>query len=259
MKTALIGAGQIAQQHLACLRTLPEVNLAGVCDLSRAMAESTAERFGVDAWFTDHRAMLDAVRPDVVHITTPPQSHFRLAMDALAAGAHVIVEKPITAAHDELAVLLQPASEHNRVLVEDYNYLFNAPVQQISSWLQSGDIGEVVHVEVTICLDILSTGSPFADRNIPHPCLSMPGGAIADFLPHLASLAHHFVGPTGRCAPTGRSERADSPLPYDEFRALVDAERGTATLGFSSHTAARDVLGPGSTAPGCAPRRTCST
>jgi predicted dehydrogenase len=236
MKTALIGAGQIAQQHLSCLRTLPEVDLAGVCDLSRAMAESTAERFGVDAWFTDHRAMLDVVRPDVVHITTPPQSHFRLAMDALASGAHVIVEKPITAAHHDLAVLLRAASEHKRVLVEDYNYLFNEPVQQISSRLQSGDIGDIVHVEVMISLDILNAGSPFADRNIPHPCLSMPGGAIADFLPHLASLAHHFVGAHRTVRSHWLKRTVDSPLPYDEFRALVDAQRGTAALGFSSHT-----------------------
>src|SRR5436305_11447 len=111
MRAALIGTGQIAQQHLACLRALPGITLVGVCDLSRAMAESAAERFGVAAWFTDHRAMLDAVRPDIVHITTPPASHFRLAMDALTAGSHVIVEKPATAARAELDVLLRSASQ----------------------------------------------------------------------------------------------------------------------------------------------------
>ncbi len=235
MKTVLIGAGQIAQQHLGCLRTLPEVELAGVCDLSRSIAEATAERFGIGGWFTDHHAMLDAVRPDVVHVTTPPQSHFRLAMDALAAGAHVIVEKPLTAVRDQVAVLLRSASEHDRVLVEDYNYLFNAPVQQISSLLQSGEIGEVVHVDVRLCLDILGAGSAFADRNIPHPCLSMPGGAIADFLPHLASLAHHFVGAHRAVRSHWSKRTTQSPVPHDEFRALVAAERGTAALGFSSH------------------------
>src|SRR5205085_3129892 len=107
---------------------LPGIILAGVCDLSRAMAESAAERFGVAAWFTDHRAMLDRIRPDVVHITTPPASHFRLAMDALTAGCHVIVEKPATAARAELDILLDSACRGRRVLVEDYNYFFNAPV-----------------------------------------------------------------------------------------------------------------------------------
>ena len=79
VKAALIGAGQIARQHLACLKTLPGVELAAICDLSPATAEAAAERYGIRAWFTDHRAMLEKVRPDVVHVTTPPTSHFRLA------------------------------------------------------------------------------------------------------------------------------------------------------------------------------------
>ena len=131
MKSALIGTGQIAQQHLACLQSLPGVTVAGVCDLSLALAESTAERYEIPRWFTDHRKMLDEVRPDVVHITTPPPSHFSLAMDALASGAHVIVEKPLTMARDQVAILLRSAMERKRVLIEDYNYLYNAPVQKI--------------------------------------------------------------------------------------------------------------------------------
>src|SRR5262249_40330693 len=93
VKAALIGAGQIARQHLACLQTLPGVELAAICDLSPATAEAAAERYGVKAWFTDHRSMLEKVRPEVVHITTPPTSHFALALDSFGAGAHVIVEK----------------------------------------------------------------------------------------------------------------------------------------------------------------------
>jgi predicted dehydrogenase len=229
MKTALIGTGQIAQQHLACLRTLPAINLVAVCDRSRAMAESAAERFGVGAWFTDHQAMLESVRPDVVHITTPPQSHFRLAMDALAAGAHVIVEKPLTAVADQVAVLLRSASEAKRVLVEDYNYIFNAPVRRIVDLAQSGDLGEIVDIEVKICLDLL------ADGNVPQACLGMPGGAIADFLPHLASLTHCLVGPHRAVRSHWSKRTADSPLPFDEFQAIVVAERGSAVVGFSAH------------------------
>jgi predicted XRE-type DNA-binding protein len=86
----------IARQHLACLNALPGVELAAICDLSPATAEAVAERFGIRAWFTDHRAMLEKTRADVVHVTTPPTSHFKLAMDSFDAGAHVIVEKPAT-------------------------------------------------------------------------------------------------------------------------------------------------------------------
>ena len=193
MKAALIGAGQIARQHLTCLKALPGVELAAICDLSSATAEAAAERYCIRAWFTDHRAMLEKARPDVVHVTTPPSSHFGLAMDSFDAGAHVIVEKPATSTFEELETLARRAQEAGRHLVEDHNYVFNHAPQEILRRIGSGQFGAVTHVEVLICLDIL--GSNFADPNSPHPALTLAGGAIADFLPHLASLAHRFVGP----------------------------------------------------------------
>jgi predicted dehydrogenase len=133
MKAALIGAGQIARQHLACLQGLPGVEIAAVCDLSPSVAEAAAERHQVGRWYTDYRKMLDEVRPNVVHVTTPPNSHYRLASDALNAGSHVIVEKPATVTFDELDGLLHRATERHLALVEDYNYLFNTPPREAKS------------------------------------------------------------------------------------------------------------------------------
>jgi predicted dehydrogenase len=234
MRAVLIGAGQIARQHIACIKGLPEAELAAVCDLSPVRAEAIAERYGIPAWFCDHRAMLDKVRPDVVHVTTPPLSHFRLAMDALDAGAHVIVEKPVTATFAELEGLLARSQETGRHLIEDYNYIFNEAPQAILKRIAAGEFGAVTHVEVLICLDIRGA-SGFGDPNAPHPALKLAGGAIADFLPHLASLAHCFVGPH-REAHAIWTKRSETNLPYDEFRAVVSAERGTASLGFSSNS-----------------------
>lgn len=232
MKAALIGAGQIARQHLSCLKTLPGVELVAVCDLSPAAAEAAAERYGIRAWFTNHQAMLEKARPDVVHVTTPPTSHFELAVDSLDAGAHVIVEKPATSAFDELQMLVQRAQDVGRHLVEDYNYVFNHAPQDILRRIETGEFGAVTHVEAFLCLDILGPDS-FADPNSPHPALMLAGGAIADFLPHLASLAHLFVG-AHRTVETVWTKRKPSALPFDEFRAVLNAERGTAALGFSS-------------------------
>src|SRR4051794_39804805 len=148
IRSALIGTGQIARQHLSCLRELPEVAVVGVCDLSPAMAESAAERFDVPAWYTDVRRMLEEVRPDVVHVTTPPTSHFPLAMVSIDAGAHVIVEKPATVTFDELDTLIGHALGRGRVVVEDYNYLFNKSTRAILDRIESGDFGAVTHVEV---------------------------------------------------------------------------------------------------------------
>src|SRR5688500_10140234 len=128
LKAAIIGAGHIARQHLACLRELSGVEIAAVADLSRATAECAADRFRVPRWYTDHRRMLDEAKPDVVHVATPPASHFPLAMDALSAGAHVIVEKPATVHYDDLVTLVRHARSQQRVLLEDYNYVFNSQV-----------------------------------------------------------------------------------------------------------------------------------
>jgi predicted dehydrogenase len=233
MSAAMVEAGQIAHQHLACLTETAGIEVAAVCDLSPAVAESAAERFAIPPWFTDHRAMLERIRPDVVHSTTPPTSHFKLAIDALEAGAHVILEKPATVTLAELELLAGRARELQRALIEDYNYVFNRAPQEILRRIESGEFGPVVHVDVLICLDILGSGGGFADANAPHPCLSLAGGAIADFLPHLASLAHLFVGRHRRVS-SSWVKRKPSTLPYDEFHAIVEAERGTASLGFSA-------------------------
>ena len=148
MKAAVIGAGHIARKHLACLRELPDVELVGVCDLSPALAEFAAERFGVAGWYTDHRRMLAETKPDVVHIATPAGTHFMLAADALEAATHVIVEKPITLRYDELTKLIELARKNDCMLLEDHNYLFNKSVQRVLAWVHSGEFGDVIHVEV---------------------------------------------------------------------------------------------------------------
>ena len=235
VRVAVIGAGHISRQHLACLSQLPGVETVGICDLSPAMAEAAADQFRVPHWFTDAQEMLGSVDPDVVHVGTPPASHFALAQAALEAGAHVFVEKPITTAMDELERLIELAKQKERVLLEDHNYLYNASVEQLLAWQQSGALGEVTHVEVNVALAVLAEGSRMADPNLPHPSLKLPGGVVAEFLSHMAYLCHAFVGPHGAVHSSWHSRSLVTPLPCDEFRALVEAERGTALLSFSAH------------------------
>ena len=235
LKAAIIGAGYIAREHLDALRSLRDVRIAGICDLSPTLAEAAAEEFGAETHWTDHRRMLAEVQPDVLHVTTPPKSHVPLALDGIAAGAHVLIEKPIATDAAELERLLSAARERGRVIVEDYNYLFNPPVQRILALIESGDFGDVVHVDVHFCVPILGPGSIHADPNAPGPFAGLPGGAVVDFITHLAYLTHAFVGAHRATHTSWRNRSGNAAVPYDEFRALIDAERGTACLGFSAH------------------------
>src|SRR3954469_5019339 len=225
LSAAVIGVGAVAKQHLACLAQLERARLVGVCDLSPAVAESAAERFGVPAHFADHRELLSELEPEVVHVTTPPAAHFPIAMDALAAGAHVIVEKPIVTERGQLGELLDEADRRGLHALENYNYVFNPQVREIRRLAASGELGTIAHVEIDLAVDVLGEGSPFADRNSPHPALELPGGIVSDFLPHLASLAYFLVG---------ESRGVSTVWAENELRALVEAERGTAAISFSA-------------------------
>ena len=94
IKVGLIGAGYIAGWHADALRATPGVRLVAVCDLSRGAAEGLASAHGARA-FDSVEDMIAAGVVDAVHILTPPQSHGALAKTCLAAGLHVLVEKPV--------------------------------------------------------------------------------------------------------------------------------------------------------------------
>src|SRR3984893_7275698 len=85
----LIGCGAIAREHLSVLAELNNVEIVAVCDISSARAAAAAARFGIAKWYTSHLELLGDLKPDLVHITTPPASHFPIARDFLAAGLNV--------------------------------------------------------------------------------------------------------------------------------------------------------------------------
>ena len=90
----VVGCGHIARKHFAALRRLAEIRVIGVCDRDDVARAAAARISGAGA-YADLSAMLQDRRPDVLHILTPPQSHSELALTAMRAGCHVLVEKPL--------------------------------------------------------------------------------------------------------------------------------------------------------------------
>jgi predicted dehydrogenase len=236
LKTVVLGCGYIGQQHLGALVSHGARKTTVACDLSAALAQSSVERFGLSHWSTDFQQLLKEFRPDIVHIGTPAHTHVALATQALRAGAHVFVEKPIALRYEHFQSLAETARSHDRILMEDHNYRFNPPVRRLCQWIDSGQFGRVTHVEVFIALDILGEGSAFTDRNVPHPSTREPGGAIADFLTHLSYLACQFIGPHRSLDVIWKKLDPIHRLPADEFRAMIQGATATACLGFSAHT-----------------------
>lgn len=226
----MIGTGHIAHQHLSCLASLPNVEIAAVCDLSPATAEATAEQFHVPRFFTDHRALLQDIDVDVVHITTSVNSHAEICRDALEAGAHVIIEKPLATELERVESLLALAEARERWVVEDYNYLFNPEFVAILDRLPVGHIGgeddqnPIVHVALRLMLDMTTARGGVAT-------LAQRREVVRDFLPHLASITHRLIGSVERVhvewPVIGNGESI-------EFRALVSSASATADIVFST-------------------------
>lgn len=223
LRAAVIGCGAISYEHLPFLTSSPDAELVGLCDRSRALAEAARNHFGAGTVYTDAGEMLTAERPDVVHVLTPPQTHDALVRQALAAGAHVVCEKPMTGTAEETIGLIEAASTAGRILIESRNLLFNDPVLTLLKMVSSGKLGEVRECDILLGLDFL--GGPFGDRNLAGPGVAIPGGAVHDFLPHLVYLFQALTGTAEADAVHGElSNRSGNPRAgFDFLDALVFA------------------------------------
>jgi predicted dehydrogenase len=234
LNAALIGCGAIAREHLAVLAELKNVEVVGLCDLSAARAAATAERFGIKKWYTSYQQLLAEAQPDLVHITTPPSSHFPLSNACLSAGLNVICEKPITIDYSDFCTLKQLATRNHCMLMENQQLRFHSSVLRIQDLLRSGELGDLLEVQIFVAVNS-TAGSPYADRNAPHFSLSLRGGVVGDFLPHIAYLTHIFVGTVVDLRTMWSKRVAVSPLPADEFRAIIKGEHATGHVAFSGN------------------------
>jgi predicted dehydrogenase len=139
---AVVGVGDISALHLDAIRANPDIELVGVCDLDAARAESAGRAFGVP-FFTDHRELLRAVSPQVVHITTPHDQHVPVALDALDAGAHVLTEKPIGQSVAAGRCLVERAAASDRKVGVVFQNRYNPTAAAIKEIVTSGALGPI--------------------------------------------------------------------------------------------------------------------
>jgi predicted dehydrogenase len=133
LRTAVVGVGYFGRFHARHYKESLGVDLVGVVDRDRQKAEAVASELGVRS-YSDHRALVGRV--DAVSVAVPTSLHYEVARDLLAAGIHVLVEKPITVDVAEAAALNRLAEKKRLVLavghIERYSAPFLALADQIS-------------------------------------------------------------------------------------------------------------------------------
>lgn len=125
LKCAVIGTGYLGKFHAEKYASLPDCELVAVVDINAEAARTIADKYGAQA-LTDYQALLGAV--DAVSIVVPTTLHHVVSRDFLNAGAHVLVEKPITVTVAEADELIALAKEKNRVLQVGHLERFNPAV-----------------------------------------------------------------------------------------------------------------------------------
>jgi predicted dehydrogenase len=232
VNVGVLGCGLIAAYHIPHILRDKRVTRLSIADLDQSQAARIAERYAIKHVYSDFESMNKAQTLDVVHILTPPQTHADLAIKAMEAGCHTLVEKPMALTVADADAMVKSARKNGVKLGIDHNFLFNPVVVAAQSLVESGAVGHIAHVEVHYNFDIKRVSSKGTNLEL-HWSSNLLAGLTSDLLPHSASLLLQFMGsPTGVYA----VQKSNDLLPnqaIDELRVLADSERATGLLSLS--------------------------
>jgi predicted dehydrogenase len=179
MQAVVIGVGAMGRNHARVYKEILDVELAAVADLDPAQTAEAARLHGARA-YADYRVMLEEIRPDVVTVAVPTHAHCEVVLDALEAGCHVLVEKPIAATLEEGRRIIDRAAELDRVLAVGHIERYNPAVIELKRRLDDGELGEIFQIH--------------ARRLGPFPHRVHDVGVIVDLVPHDLDIMRYLMG-----------------------------------------------------------------
>jgi len=188
----LVGPGFVGAHHIDAVRRLGFVDVVAICDVTQELATAKAGALGVPKAYGSVEAL--AADPDVhvVHVTTPNAQHGHGVRAVLAAGKHVLCEKPLAMSSAEAWSLWQAARAAGVVHAVMFNYRGNPMVQEARAMIASGELGPVHFVHGAYLQDWLLERSDFSWRLEPEH--GGPSVAFGDIGSHWVDLVQHVVG-----------------------------------------------------------------
>ena len=224
-RVGIIGAGYVSAHHLRALKTIASVEVVGIADLDLVRAKAVAKAFNLPNAYGSVEELL-ASGVDVVHVLTPPAFHAALAIQALQAGVHVLVEKPMAETPEQCERMIAAASSSGRTLGLVHSGRLDPIVLRGVEIVRGGGIGEVLSIDF--------------HRSSDYPV--WPGGGklppqyrkgsypFQDLGVHGLAIAEAFLGEIKSAEIDFRSTGLDTNLLFDEWTATVDCARGPARL-----------------------------
>ena len=228
-RVGLVGAGYVSEFHIKALRRLPSVRIVGITDLDEMRARATAGKFGI-GFFSSLKTMA-AEGLDVVHVLTPPNAHVPVALEAIALGCHVLIEKPLATSAEDCDRLAAAAGRRGVQLCVNHSLLGDPFVQRALALVRSGALGEIVAV------DYLRSSNYPPYRGGPLPPQYRDGGyPFRDLGVHALYLMQELLGEIRDVQADFRvsgAKDSDPNIHFDEWRALVRCAKGTGNVQLS--------------------------
>lgn len=172
LRVAVIGLGPIGNRHADIYQANSLADLVGVCDIDRERADSAAKRLGVPAFYHVDD-LLSALQPDICSIATGGfengSDHYKPTMAALAAGCHVLGEKPISNEIHEAEEMVAKARQHHVCYGINLNHRFTPAARLAKQWIEEGQIGHQLFINMSMWIKNPSESSPYFHLKALHP------------------------------------------------------------------------------------------
>lgn len=198
LRIGFIGAGGIARSQMNIIKNFPDVELVAAADVNEEALNKCRSEHGVARVYTDWRTMLEREKLQAVSVCTPNGLHMQPTVDALKAGCHVLVEKPLAMNAREGQQMVDAAKAANRKLVIAFQWRFHPKAQFLKRQAEAGVFGDVLF---TRCRAIRRRGIPnwgvFGRKEL------QGGGPMIDIGVHIMEMTHYVMGSPRPVAATG--------------------------------------------------------
>ncbi|MEM3737308.1 MAG: Gfo/Idh/MocA family oxidoreductase [Candidatus Bathyarchaeia archaeon] len=146
---AVIGVGGWGKNYLRVYSRLKQLcTLKAICDIDESRAKYYGEMYKV-AWYTDMASLLQREDVDALNICTPPQTHYNLALEAIKAGKHVLVEKPMALTSSQAVEVYREAKKRGLCLMVGFIERFNSGVLKLKDLIDTGSLGVTRFISAT--------------------------------------------------------------------------------------------------------------
>ncbi|MBE5760585.1 MAG: Gfo/Idh/MocA family oxidoreductase [Clostridiales bacterium] len=149
LKVGIIGTGWIAESHIESYKKMPDVKVVAMADLIPGKAEKFAKRYGVENvnFYPDHKSMLENEELDAVSVCTYNTQHAVCTIDALNAGVHVLLEKPMCVTTEEAVEIIRAEKASGKILSIGFQPRFDENMKMIKKIVDSGVLGDIYYIQ----------------------------------------------------------------------------------------------------------------